>query len=217
MAHILIVEDDRAISLLIRKGLEAVGYTCSSVFDGTSALKEIAQQDFDLILLDVMIPHTDGFQLIQEIQKEVPVIFLTARNAVHDRVKGLKLGAEDYIIKPFDMLEVLARIEKVLKRTQAIDDSFFLGDVRIDLSARLAYKDGVVVDFTPQEFSLIEALVRNRNIALSRERLLQHAWDWDYGGDTRTVDVHIHNIRKKLGWEKVIVTVYKLGYRLEAP
>jgi DNA-binding response OmpR family regulator len=134
---------------------------------------------------------------------------------VQDRIKGLKLGADDYIVKPFDMLELQARIETVLRRTSKTDELFSLGDVKVDFSSRqVFYKDGLI-DFAPQEFLLIETLVKNRNIALSRDKLLETAWGYDYGGNTRTVDVHIHNIRKKLDWEDVIKTVYKLGYRLE--
>jgi DNA-binding response OmpR family regulator len=143
------------------------------------------------------------------------VIFLTARGAVQDRIKGLKLGADDYIVKPFDMMELQARVESVLRRTQKTDTLFELGHVRVDLSGKQVYFNNEIVDFAPQEFMLIETLIVNRNIALSRDKLLEIAWGYDYGGDTRTVDVHIHNIRKKLSWEDTIKTVYKVGYRLE--
>ena len=215
MAEILIVEDDENINLLIKKNLELVGHICSSVFDGESALDKIEEQEFDLIILDVMLPKVDGFQVMQKLTKDIPVIFLTAKGTVFDRVKGLQLGADDYIVKPFDMLELQARVETVLRRVQKVEGAFELGDVKVDLSARLVYYKEKLVDFAPQEFLLIEALIRNRNIALSRERLLEIAWGYDFYGDTRTIDVHIHNIRKKLRWEKVIKTVYKLGYRLE--
>jgi DNA-binding response OmpR family regulator len=174
------------------------------------------RQAFDLVLLDIMLPGLDGFQVIQEMDENVPVIFLTARGDVQDRIKGLKLGADDYIVKPFDMMELLARVESVLRRTQKSDAEFVLGAVRVDFSGRLVFYNGEPVDFAPQEFTLIETLIRNRNIALSRERLLEMAWGYDFGGDTRTVDVHIHNIRKKLSWDEIIKTVYKMGYRLEA-
>ena len=215
MARILIVEDEKAISTLIKKSLELVGHTCTCAFDGQSAFDEIQQGMFDLILLDIMLPKLDGFEVIEQITEDIPIIFLTARGTVQDRVKGLKLGADDYIVKPFDMLELQARVESVLRRTGKADKSFSLGDVIVDLSGRQVVRSGEVVDFAPQEFLLIEALVNNRNIALSRDKLLQIAWGYDYEGDTRTVDVHIHNIRKKLGWEQDIKTVYKLGYRLE--
>jgi len=162
-----------------------------------------------------MLPGQGGFEIIQCIQNHTPVIFITARGAIHDKVAGLRHGADDYIVKPFDMLELTARIESVLRRTQKTEKSFTLGDVSVDLSGRQVLFQGNLIDFTPQEYALVEALIKNRNIALSRDKLLEIAWGYDYGGDTRTVDVHIHNIRKKLSWEKVIKTVYKLGYRLE--
>ena len=216
MAHILIVEDDKPINALIKKNLELVGHSCVSVFDGNVVCDTIKNAGFDLILLDVMLPGKDGFELIQDIRGEVPIIFITARGAIHDRVMGLRHGADDYIVKPFDMLELTARIESVLRRTHKAETSFKLGDVTVDLAGRQVYYKGDTVDFAPQEYALIEALINNRNIALSRDKLLEIAWGYDYGGDTRTVDVHIHNIRKKLGWEKAVKTVYKLGYRLEA-
>lgn len=215
MARILVVEDEKAINALIRKNLELVGHTCVSVFDGEAAFDCLEEQDFDLILLDIMLPKLDGFQVIEELRTETPVIFLTSRSAVGDRVKGLRLGADDYMVKPFDMLELQARIETVLRRTNKADTSFAFADVKVDFIGQQVYRENSVVDFTPQEFQLIVTLIKNRNIAMSRDKLLETAWGYDYEGDTRTVDVHIHSIRKKLGWENVIKTVYKLGYRLE--
>ena len=215
MARILIVEDDKPINNLIRKNLELVGHICVSVFDGEAVFDEVQKSTFDLILLDIMMPKMDGFQVIQEMREDIPIIFLTARGSVDDRVKGLKLGADDYIVKPFDMLELQARIESVLRRTNKADKQFCIGDVKVDLVGRQVFSKDTLMDFSPKEFLLIEALIKNRNIALSRDKLLEIAWGYEFGGDTRTVDVHIHSIRKKLGWEKVIKTVYKLGYRLE--
>ncbi len=215
MANILVVEDDESINNLLIKNLKLVGHECASVFNGEAVLSIIEEQTFDLILLDIMLPKLSGFQVLAEIREKVPVIFLTARGAVEDRVRGLKLGADDYLVKPFDMAELLARVESVLRRTHKTDKQFELGDVRVDFSARQIFRDGFLVDFAHQEFILVETLIKNRNIALSREKLLSIAWGYDFGGDTRTVDVHIHNIRKKLGWENIIKTVYKLGYRLE--
>lgn len=213
MAKILIVEDDKSINALVRKNLELVGHYCVSVFDGEAVFVAIEKQVFDLVLLDIMLPKLDGFQVIKQL--DIPVIFLTARGAVEDRIKGLRLGADDYIIKPFDMMELQARVESVLRRTHKADKQFCLGRVRVDFYSREVFFNEQLLELTPQEFSLIEALVKNRNIALSRDKLLEIAWGYDYGGDTRTVDVHIHNIRKKLSWENVIKTVYKMGYRLE--
>ena len=216
MARILIVEDEKAINTLIKKNLELVGHACVSIYDGEAVFDEVEKQAFDLILLDIMLPQFDGFQVIEALKENIPIIFLTARSAVEDRVKGLKLGADDYIVKPFDMLELQARIETVLRRFHKTDKVFCLGDVKVDLSGQQVYYKDKFVEFSPKEFLLIEALIKNRNIALSRDKLLEIAWGYDFGGDTRTVDVHIHAIRKKLGWENVIKTVYKLGYRLEA-
>jgi DNA-binding response OmpR family regulator len=176
----------------------------------------VEKQSFDLILLDVLLPKLDGFQVIQRINADIPVIFLTARGMVEDRVKGINLGAYDYIVKPFNMMELQARVESVLRHTLKAEDLFCLGRVKVDLTSRAVYFNEEFVEFAPQEFLLIEALIKNRNIALSREKLLEIAWGYDYAGDTRTVDVHIHSIRKKLEWDSVIKTVYKMGYRLEA-
>ena len=215
MARILIVEDEKPINTLIKKNLELVGHVCVSVFDGYAVFDELERQAFDLILLDIMLPKMDGFEVIREIPGDIPVIFLTARGAVRDRVAGLNSGAYDYIVKPFDMMELQARVESVLRRAQKSDREFALCGVTVDLTGRQVFRDGGLVDFTPQEFLLIETLIKNRNIALSRDKLLEIAWGFDFGGDTRTVDVHIHNIRRKLSWEDVIKTVYKVGYRLE--
>ena len=215
MARILVVEDDRGISNLIRKNLELVGHECQAAFDGDEAARALEKSVFDLIILDVMLPKHDGFQVMEDSEADTPVIFLTARGEVKDRVRGLNMGGYDYIVKPFDMLELQARIDSVLRRTTGYLQQFTLGEVVVDLQSRQIYHARELVDIAPKEFLLIEALVKNRNIALSRERLLALAWGYDFPGDTRTVDVHIHNIRKKLGWEQVIKTVYKLGYRLE--
>ena len=215
MARILIVEDEEVLNNLIRINMELMGHHCVSVYDGEMVFSELDKQDFDLILLDVMLPKLDGFQVIKELKNQVPIIFLTARGTLEDRVKGLNLGADDYLTKPFNMLELQARVESVLRRTKKADDLFQLGDVKVDLNARLVYYKGQLMDFAPQELLLIEALVKNRNIVLSRDQLLNIAWGKDYEGADRTVDVHISYIRKKLGWEKAIKTIYRLGYRLE--
>ena len=215
MAQILIVEDEKTINSLIKKNLELVGHTCVSVFDGEAVFDEIEKQSFDLILLDIMLPKLDGFQVLEEFRENIPVIFLTAKSSIEDRVKGLNLGADDYIVKPFDMLELQARVETVLRRVNKADVSFILDDVKVDLLSQQVFCEGKQLEFSPKEFALLETLIKNRNIALSRDKLLEIAWGYEYGGDTRTVDVHVHAVRKKLGWENVIKTVYKLGYRLE--
>ena len=214
MAVILIVEDEISINELIKKNLQLVGHQCTSVFDGNAAISEIQSHIYDLIILDIMLPEIDGFEVFGEV-KETPTIFLTARNSLLDRVKGLSMGADDYLTKPFEMLELLARVEAVLRRTQKNKSYFEVGEMRIDFDSYQVFYMGQHVECTPKEFELLEVLVNNRNIALSRDRLLELVWGYDYEGDTRTIDVHIQKLRKKLGLENVIKTVYKVGYRLE--
>ena len=216
MGNILIVDDEQAINDLILMNLTMVGHTGAQAFDGKEALEALASNHFDLCLLDIMLPGQDGFKLIDKFKMaNVPVIYLTARSSLTDRVKGLNLGAEDYIIKPFETLELLARIDVVLRRNGKINSTFSYNDVEIKFSERLVLKAGQNVDLTAQEFTLLEALVQNRNLALSREKLLEIAWGYDYVGETRTVDMHIQRLRKKLDWDDVIKTIYKYGYRLE--
>lgn len=214
MAAILIVEDEIAINELVKRNLQLVGHQCTSVFDGQTAISEIESHTYDLIILDIMLPELDGFEVFKKAH-EIPTIFLTARSSLSDRIMGFSMGADDYLTKPFEMLELLARVEAVLRRTQKNKNSFEAGAVKIDFGSRQVYYVGQLVECTPKEYELLEVLVNNRNIALSRERLLELVWGYDYEGDTRTIDVHIQKLRKKLGWENAIKTVYKLGYRLE--
>ncbi len=215
MAKILIVEDEKPINELIYRNLTLVGHDCTQVYDGDTAESELMSCEYDLALLDVMLPGRSGFEVIES-AKNTAVIFLTAKDGVPDRIRGLNLGADDYIVKPFDMIELLARINAVLRRTYRHNATFTLDETRIDFDSRKVYYKDEPVELTPREYELLEALVVNRNIALSREKLLETVWGYDYMGDTRTIDVHIQKLRKKLGWENRIVTVYKLGYRLEA-
>jgi len=216
MGNILIVDDEQAINDLILMNLTLVGHTGVQAFDGKEALEALYDNHFDLCLLDIMLPGQDGFQLISKFNHaNIPVIYLSAKSSITDRVKGLNLGAEDYIIKPFETLELLARIDVVLRRNGKINTTFSYKDVEIKFSERLACKANQNVDLTAQEFALLEVLVQNRNLALSREKLLETAWGYDYVGETRTVDMHIQRLRKKLDWDDVIKTVYKYGYRLE--
>lgn len=216
MAKILIVDDEVPINTLIRKNLELVGHVCRSAYDGEQALTMLEQGGFHLILLDIMLPKLNGHQVMERIQG-VPVIFLTARGGVMEKIRGLGEGADDYITKPFEMLELIARVEAVLRRTMKKTEAFSFSHVKIDFSSRQIYADGSPVECTPKEYALFEVLVQNRNIALSRERLLELVWGYDFEGDTRTVDVHIQKLRKKLALGEQIKTVYKLGYRLEVP
>jgi len=214
VATILIVEDEIPINELIKRNLQSVGHRCISAFDGMEAMDKLAQQEIDLVLLDIMLPEIDGFEVFQQIQG-TPTIFLTARSSLSDKVKGLTLGADDYLVKPFEMLELLARVEALLRRTNKEKRNFELDGVEIDFKSRQVFLNKILVDCTPREFDLLEVLVNNRNIALSRDKLLELAWGYDYMGDTRTVDVHIQKLRKKLKLESRIKTVYKMGYRLE--
>lgn len=215
MARILVVEDEEAINDLIVMNLKLVGYDCEQVYDSTGAILAMKHVKFDLVLLDIMISGMDGFMLMEnKYFNGIPVIFVTARDALIDKVKGLRLGADDYIVKPFSCIELLARIEAVLRRTKP-DRTFQIRNVSISLNERIVRLDGKEVPLTNREFKLLEVLLINRNLALSREKLLDLVWGYDYFGDTRTVDVHITKLRKKLNLENDIKTVYKMGYRLE--
>lgn len=214
MASILIVEDEEAINELVRRNLQLVGHRCTSVYDGNAAILELQSGSYDLMILDIMLPGLDGFEVMKEAHP-TPTIFLTAKDSLTDRIKGFSLGADDYLVKPFEMLELLARVEAILRRTQKTESCFEAGEVSVDFTSHQVFRNGQLVECTPKEYKLLEVLIRNLNIALSRERLLELVWGYDFEGDTRTVDVHIQKLRKKLGWEDQIKTVYKLGYRLE--
>ena len=214
MAEILIIEDEKAINDLIKFNLELVGHECFQVYDGDAGLKEAIKSRYDLIILDVMLPEYSGFEIMEYIE-ETPVIFVTAKASSHDKIKGLRLGADDYIAKPFDIIELVERVKAVLRRTKADSAHFEFDDIRIEFNNRRVYKSGKEIQLKPREFDLLEVLVNNRNLALSREKLLRLVWEFDYEGDTRTVDVHIQRLRQKLGIAGRIQTVYKTGYRFE--
>lgn len=217
MLRILIVEDEISISSFIEKGLTSSGYLCRCAHDGLTAADLIERELFDLILLDVMLPGADGFELMEMIRPmNIPVIFITAKSAVTDRVRGLKLGADDYLVKPFEMIELEARMEAVLRRHHKGSDELTLGGVTISLSSRQAVKDGQVVDLTNREYELLVFLIRNRDIALFRETIYERVWQGEYTGDTRTIDLHITRLRRKLGWEERLVSVPRIGYRLNS-
>jgi len=215
--RILVVEDDESIHKVIVKNLTAAGYAVLSCFDGEQAAKTISQdEDFDLALLDVMLPGIDGFELLGFLRHaDIPVIFLTAKNDVASKVRGLRDGADDYIVKPFEVLELLVRMEKVLERAGKLRQVLEVGPLTINLLERSVRQHGEEIQLKPMEFDLLVMLAKNKNIALSRERLLHGVWGVDYQGETRTVDVHIAQIRKKLGLGEQIKTISKLGYRLE--
>ena len=196
--------------------LELAGYKCDEAEDGEMALEKLNKFSPDLALLDIMLPKKNGYEIAQSfIKQNVPIIFLTAKDSVTDKVKGLKLGADDYIVKPFESMELLARIEVVLRRTGKFSDVFEYRNIKVDFAKREVFKNNEKIEMTAQEFELLKVLIQNKNLALSREKLLESAWGYDYYGDTRTVDMHIQRLRKKLSWDDIIVTVYKYGYRLE--
>ena len=218
MIQILIVEDERPISNLIRLSLKKAGYACTCAYDGAEAADLLETQRFDLILLDVMLPEIDGFALMEYIRPlEIPVIFLTAKNAVTDRVKGLELGAEDYLVKPFEILELLARVNVVLRRYNKTAAELRVGGLVIDTQAMLVYRDGEPVSLTPKEYELLLLFARNPGVALYRETIYERVWNEEYPYGSKTVDLHVQRLRKKLGWEELLHAVPKVGYRLEAP
>ena len=214
MTKILIVEDEEAISNLIRMSLQKAGYSCEQAMDGESAADRIAEHTYDLVLLDIMLPGMNGYELLDYIKTtNMPVIFITAMGTLDDKVKGLKAGADDYITKPFEMVELLARVESVLRRYHKSEERIEVDDVIIDIPSRTVTRQGEAVKLTLKEFELLLFLVRNRNIALYRETIYENIWQSEYMGDGRTVDLHIQRLRKKLYWEDRFHTVYKVGYR----
>ena len=216
MQKILIVEDEEGIANLIKINLTVEGYQCTCAYDGKSGADHIEKEAYDLILLDIMLPEIDGYELLEYIKPMgTPVIFLTAKGNVNDRIKGLRLGADDYIVKPFQVGELTARVEAVLRRYGKGSGKLFFADIEIDIASRTVNKAGHPVELTVNEFDLLVELVQNKNVALYRERLYEKIWGEVFMGDTRTLDSHIQRLRKKLNWEKYIRTVFRVGYRLE--
>ena len=213
---ILVVDDESRMRKLVKDFLTKKNFQVLEAGDGEEAMDIFyKEKDIALLILDVMMPKMSGFEVIEAIGQETPAIFLTAKGGVMNKVKGLSLGAEDYIVKPFEMLELIARVDVVLRRRQPKREVFTLAGVTVDLGTQQVRRGSRPISLTPQEYQLLETLIRNRNIALSREKLLDLAWGIDFYGDTRTVDVHIQKLRKKLDWTDHIKTVYKMGYRLE--
>ncbi len=216
MTDILIVEDDEAISNLIYVNLKDEGYRCTCAYDGEQGADYIESQNFDLVLLDIMLPKINGYELLEYIKTiKIPVIFITAKCDVNDRIKGLKLGADDYISKPFQIGELSARIEAVLRRYFKVENKLVLDDVIIQTDSRVVLKQGNPVCLTVKEFDLLVELMRNKNISLYRDQLYEKVWKEPFLGETRTLDAHIQRLRKKLQWEDRIKTVFRIGYRLE--
>ena len=217
MIRILTVEDDENIAKSIKAILSTVNYDCDICYDGSAAVDVITKGNYDLILLDVMLPGKDGFEIIEEIRgREVPVIFLTAKSDVNDKVRGLRSGADDYIAKPFEAIELLARVEAVLRRAHKNENALKFRNIVADLDGRQVTLDGKPVMLTPREFSLLVFFMQNVNMAISREQLLSAVWGYSYMGENRTVDVHINLLRKKLELHGALVTIPKVGYRLES-
>ena len=217
MNRILIVEDDKSISDAVALNMQFVGYEYMVFDDGKKAAEYLAEDHaFDLALLDIMLPGIDGFELFGYMEKyHIPVIYMTAKTDSASEIKGLRDGAEDYIVKPFDMLTLMVRIEKVLKRTGKLNTVYRIKDVEINSESRTVTKGGEIVDLQPLEFDVLLMLVKHKNTTLSRDQLLSEVSRYDYIGETRTVDMKISVLRKKLDMDDVIRTIPKLGYRLE--
>ena len=213
---ILIVEDDEMIADFVKIGLEKVGYTCECVYDGQTAADLLESKRYDLILLDIMLPIIDGYELLEYIKEfHTPVIFITAKARLTDKVKGLKLGADDYITKPFELAELTARVESVLRRYNKSQEKLSYAGIEIDMASRTVRKDGKQIELTMKELELLLLFVRNRNIALFRDRIYEEVWGDEYDGESRTVDIHVQRLKRKLGLEDSLVSVRKIGYRLE--
>lgn len=216
MIKILIVDDEKPICDLIDMNLTAAGYQCKTVQDGLEAIDLIEQEEFDLVLLDIMLPGADGYDIMEYIRPlKIPVIFITAKHEVKDRVKGLKLGAEDYLVKPFEAVELVARVEVVLRRFNKTQRLLIAGDVVVDTEARKVTKAGKPVVLTNKEYGLLLLFIRNKNIALFKETLYEKVWEDEYLADSRTLELHVQRLRRKMSWENNLVAVYKVGYRLE--
>lgn len=217
MNKILIVEDEKAISDLIKIGLESQGYKCETASDGETAANLIEKNQYDLALLDIMLPKIDGYELLEYIKQiqDIPVIFITAKGQVKDKIKGLKEGADDYITKPFVMEELLARVEAVLRRYNKLSENINIDNITINSVARTVKKGDEKIELTPKEFDLLMLLVQNKNTALYREIIFEKVWGEELEFETRTLDLHIQRLRKKLEWKDKIKTVYRIGYMLE--
>ncbi|MCR5581630.1 MAG: response regulator transcription factor [Pseudobutyrivibrio sp.] len=215
MINILIADDEKPIADLLKMGMTKAGYNCFCAYDGSTALEEIERQQFDLILLDVMMPKIDGFELMEYIKDlNIPVVFLTAKTSLNDKLKGLHLGAEDYIVKPFEMLEVAARVEGILRRHGKLLDVITIDDLEINTSAMTVSRDGEEIILTKKEYDLLLMFARNPGIVLYKQAIYEQVWGGDYPESTRTVELHIQRLKKKLDWSDKIKPVYTVGYRL---
>ena len=228
MYHILVVDDEIMIRNMIRKYAEFEGHTVSEAGDGMEAVFMVRNGNFDIVIMDIMMPELDGFSACREIRKvsAVPIIMLSARGEEYDRINGFEVGVDDYVVKPFSPKELMLRVEAVMRRTKQqgggsnrANEVVEIGDggLRVDLTARIVWVDGVRVDMSPKEYDLFFYLLLNKNIALSREKLIEEVWGYDFYGDARTLDTHIKLLRKSLGrFSDCIVTLRGVGYRFEA-
>lgn len=221
MYKVLIVDDERAIRELIAKYCQLEGYTYGEAGDGLEAIEKAKQGGYDIIVMDVMMPELDGFSAVREIRKfsNIPVIMLSARTETYDKIHGFEIGADDYISKPFSPKELMLRINAVMSRSaaQPVSEVFESGKLKVDFTARIVYVDGKPVDLSPKEYELLFFMVKNKGIALSREKLLNEVWGYDFYGDDRTLDTHIKLLRKSLGvCAEYIVTLRGMGYRFDA-
>lgn len=216
MINILVVEDDKPISDLIKMSLKRVGYLCDTALDGEIAIDKINEKTYDLILLDIMLPKVNVFEILEYIEpRKIPVIFLTAKNSVEDKVRGLRMGAEDYIVKPFETTELLARVDVVLRRYNKTDNVINIAGLQIDMISMKVSRDGKEILLTPKEYNILLLFAHNPNVALYRETIYERVWGEEYEYGTKTVDLHIQRLRKKVGWQKELKAVNKVGYRLE--
>lgn len=216
MNRILVVEDEKSINDLIEMNLTEAGYICECAYDGLQAADILERESFDLVLLDIMLPEVNGYELLDFIKPMgIPVIFITAKGSMEDKVRGLRLGADDYLVKPFEIVELLARVEAVLRRAGKTQYEIEVDDLTIDTRSHTVIRGSKPIQLTAKEFELLLLFIQNKNIALFRETIYERIWGGEYMGDSRTVDLHVQRLRKKLHWEDKIKTIYKVGYRLE--
>ena len=228
MYNILVVDDEVRIRSIIKKYAEFEGHTVTEAGDGMEAVRLCRAKEFDIIIMDIMMPELDGFSACREIRKfsQTPIIMLSARGEEYDKINGFSLGIDDYVVKPFSPKELMLRIDAVLKRSKPKESDASEtkkqvveidgGGLRVDFTARIVYIDGKRVDMSPKEYDLLFYLIKNKNIALSREKLLTEVWGYDFFGDARTLDTHIKLLRKSLGrYASYIVTLRGVGYRFE--
>lgn len=217
MIKILIVEDDANIAKLMEATVAIGGYEGIVCNNGAEAFEKIEHGNYDLILLDVMLPDMSGFEIMQKrTNTETPVIFITAKQELTDKVRGLRLGAEDYIVKPFEAMELLARIEVILRRVKRTENTYSYGNISVNVEEHTCKCNGEEVYLTPKEFEVLVFFIQHKDVAISRDRLLAAVWGFEYEGETRTIDIHIQQLRKKLNLKDKLVTIPKLGYRLES-